>query len=172
MKIGLISDIHADADGLRIALDRLGQLGADKILCAGDLVERGTGGDAVIDILRAANIPTIKGNHEFSILAKHRRRAESGSGGLGFRELTAESLSYIESLPERLKLSFGECSLLLAHGTPWDDFTFAFPDSAPMLFKRIAYMAKSQIVVLGHTHEPMCVHVGATRVLNPGSIHL
>src|SRR6185436_19051698 len=117
--------------------------------------ERGSGGDAVIDILRAANIPSVKGNHEFSVLAKHRANAETGSGGLGFRVLTAESLSYIESLPERLSLSFGGCSLLLAHGTPWDDFTFAFPDSAAILFKRIAYMAKSQIVILGHTHEPM-----------------
>lgn len=44
VRIGLISDIHADYEGLQNALALLDRLGVDRILCAGDLVERGMGG--------------------------------------------------------------------------------------------------------------------------------
>jgi Icc-related predicted phosphoesterase len=57
MNIGLIADIHADYDSLKIALDILEGKAADTILCAGDLVEKGPKGDAVADLIRQRNIP-------------------------------------------------------------------------------------------------------------------
>ncbi len=89
MKIGLIADIHGDEAGLRRALDLLDGLGAERILCAGDLVERGSRGDAVIDLIRQRGIPCVKGNHEYIMLSKQESLEETGSpGGLGSRCLT------------------------------------------------------------------------------------
>jgi predicted phosphodiesterase len=62
MKIGLISDIHGDIDALRMALEHLHD--ADHILCAGDLVEKGSAGPAVVDLIRERSIPTVRGNHD------------------------------------------------------------------------------------------------------------
>ncbi len=53
MKLGLIADVHADLDALQMALSRLKQAGVDSTICAGDLVEKGMDGDAVIDFLQS-----------------------------------------------------------------------------------------------------------------------
>jgi len=171
MRIGLIADIHGDFGGLQRALEILDESKVDTILCAGDVVERGHEGDRVIALLRERAIPCVKGNHEYILLSKDKSMRETGSpGGLGFRQLTDESLAYIEALPDRLSLEVGGKTILLAHATPWDDFTFAFPTSRPKLFQRIAAAANSDIVILGHTHEPLVARVGATWIFNPGSI--
>ena len=171
MRIGLISDIHADLDGLVGALALLDGLGVEAILCAGDLVERGHGGDAVIELVRARAISCVKGNHEYITLFKQEAVEREGDpGGLGFRPLTAGSIDYLRALPDRLRLSFEGTPLLLAHATPWDDFTFVYPESRPGLYRRVAEAAQADFVVLGHTHVPMLAQVGATWIANPGSV--
>ena len=55
MRIGLISDIHGDIDALNTALTLLKAQGAEKILCAGDLVEKGTEGDAVVRVIKGTD---------------------------------------------------------------------------------------------------------------------
>lgn len=65
MKIGIISDIHADPTALDKALSRLrDKHQVDMILCAGDLTGYGNQPNDVIDRLRTENIPTVKGNHD------------------------------------------------------------------------------------------------------------
>src|SRR5688500_15974650 len=66
MKLGLIADIHCDVEGLNRAIRMLEDRGADVIWCAGDLVEKGRGcdGDSVVDTIRHAKIPCVKGNHD------------------------------------------------------------------------------------------------------------
>ena len=64
MKIGLISDIHAQLARLDCAIDILQSQGVDMILCAGDLVNRGHEGDTVVERIRAVKIPTVRGNHD------------------------------------------------------------------------------------------------------------
>ncbi len=173
MKIGLIADIHGDEAGLRRALDLLDGLGAERILCAGDLVERGSRGDAVIDLIRQRGIPCVKGNHEYIMLSKQESLEETGSpGGLGFRPLSDSSLAFIEALPDTQSFELGGKSILLAHATPWDDFTFVYPSSRPDLFRRIEWRAQCDVVILGHTHLPMKVKVRRTWIFNPGSIYV
>lgn len=40
MKIGLLSDIHGDLDGLRKALKLPDSFGVEQLVCAGDMVEK------------------------------------------------------------------------------------------------------------------------------------
>ena len=48
MKLGLLSDIHGDAVALELAWAHLVVLGADRIVCAGDLVGYGPHPDRVV----------------------------------------------------------------------------------------------------------------------------
>ena len=48
MRLGLISDIHADLGALDAALGALVERRVDRIVCAGDVVEKGPDGDAVV----------------------------------------------------------------------------------------------------------------------------
>src|SRR3954470_17828493 len=67
MKLGLISDIHADLDHLRRALILLRERGAETILCAGDLVDGESEGNAVVEFVRQQNIPCVQGNHDHAL---------------------------------------------------------------------------------------------------------
>ena len=35
----------------------------------------------------------------------------------------------------------------------------------------VVQTAQAQIIILGHTHRPMQVHIGSAQVINPGSIY-
>src|SRR6185436_11569456 len=101
MKIGLISDIHASAKALLHALDILQGQAVDSILCAGDLVDKGNQGDAVVAQIRQHNIPSVLGNHDWS--------AEQNQGWLlrHYGEthpmlLSEERLDFLATLPDTL----------------------------------------------------------------------
>jgi putative phosphoesterase len=171
-RLGLIADIHADLEGLHKALALLDRLEADRIICSGDLVERGYDGDAVIDLIRSRSISSIKGNHEYIILHKHRSMQETGKpDGLGYREMRPDCMEFIKALPDNLRLEIEGVRLIMGHGTPWDDFTAVLPDSRPGLFQKIAQKSEADVVVLGHTHQPLYAQIGPVLILNPGSIY-
>lgn len=64
MRIGIISDIHGDMQSLTAATSCLRQSSVDLILCAGDLVERGSDDHGVIAYLRQQAVPCVQGNHD------------------------------------------------------------------------------------------------------------
>ena len=65
MKIGIISDIHGNAEALQVVLQKLE--GVDRLFCLGDIV--GYGADPVycIDKMKEIGCPCLKGNHEGAI---------------------------------------------------------------------------------------------------------
>src|SRR6185437_4001235 len=74
MKLGLISDVHGDPVALELAWSHLTVLGADRIVCAGDLVGYGPFPDRVVKIVVERGIASVRGNHD-------RWALERGPGG-------------------------------------------------------------------------------------------
>lgn len=72
MKLGLISDIHADYGALVSAINRLETVhNLNEILCAGDLTGYGTQPDEVIALIRDRSITTVRGNHDSPSVETH-----------------------------------------------------------------------------------------------------
>jgi hypothetical protein len=67
MRIGLISDIHEDADGLRRALDSLRRAGSDRIVSLGDVCENGEGIVETCRLLDRAGVVGVWGNHDYGL---------------------------------------------------------------------------------------------------------
>jgi putative phosphoesterase len=173
MRIGLISDIHGSLWGLEKALALLEREGVDTILCAGDLVERNPQGREVVALIRERQIPCVQGNHDAH--AEDNQRWLRGMGATLFSSewiLDDETLAYLRGLPLSLTFEFEGTRLLLAHATPWDQSTYVMPRGNPFLYYRVAEAADADLVVLGHTHEPMRVDVSkhGVEILNPGSV--
>lgn len=169
MKIGLISDIHADARALRLALDILQGQGVDRILCAGDLVDKGVEGDAVVALIRARQIPSVLGNHDY-IAERNQHYLLRNYGENHPMLLTEETLAYLDTLPDRLTYTLEDRRILVAHANPWSRDEYVFPYSKPALFKQVAQYAEADVVILGHTHEPMIALVDEVSIFNPGSV--
>lgn len=175
MRIGLISDIHTEIDNLKRALDLLDEHGVMGVLCAGDLVEKGPawGGNAVVDLIREREIPTVRGNHDSSARSNERwlrANAEPGHPALAERLLSAETLDFLDTLPLKRTYDIRGQRLVLAHGTPWSEWQYVYPNAMPSLCDRLAEETNADVLVLGHTHRPMRIEVADLVIVNPGSV--
>ena len=185
MKIGIISDVHANVENLRRALALLRDLGADEIVCAGDLVDGETEGEAAAQLIIKQQIPCVQGNHDHALsgaTAAHYAewREQWDEAELGFHPwqysddgLTDETLDYLRDLPLARRFEWAERRVLLRHASTWDQVTYCYANGRPDPFYRIAAEAQAQAadyVILGHTHMPMAVEVGGVWVFNPGSV--
>jgi putative phosphoesterase len=171
MKIGLIADIHADLDGLEMALKFLRDKQVDTILCAGDLVDKGAHGDAVVARIRRENIPTVYGNHDV-IARETRDYLRNHPAAQPELILIDDSITFLEGLPKILTFTFDGCTLLLAHGAPWDENDYLYPISDAARFRQVFEVARTNYVILGHTHCPLVVYVsGKGTIINPGAVY-
>jgi putative phosphoesterase len=161
MRIGLISDIHADASALGRALDVLEQRGATRLVCLGDTVEKGEQGDRVVEMLQANAVTTVRGNHDENAVRAYLE---------GERSLSAQSVAWLEALPATRAYRWEGERVLLAHGSPQRVDEYVFPDQIPKKFKRAIRTLECDLLLLGHTHQPMSVQLGSLWMVNPGSV--
>ncbi len=64
MKIGIFSDVHGHLEELKKTLALLKSLEVDEMICAGDLVDKGTQSDEVVALMQESAIPCVQGNHD------------------------------------------------------------------------------------------------------------
>lgn len=167
-RIGLISDVHAQLGALERALEVLTVRGVDRVLCAGDLVDKGPDGDAVVALVQRSLIPCVLGNHDESA-ARHHQLIDGSSPA--DRELSEDTVGYLLDLPLTRSYVIEGQRLLLAHGIPTSNRVYFFEDRGkPKELKRWARNPQHEYVVLGHTHRPMDVDWLGVRYLNPGSV--
>lgn len=172
MQIGVISDIHADLLALVKAVTFLREQDVEQIVCAGDLVEKGPDGDVVVKFLRLEGIQCAQGNHDYDVIGNQawlRRHAE-GNLKLRVRLLTDETIEYLRALPRTIEIQNNGKKIVVAHGTPWHSGQYVFHNSPPGIFRYLIKETGADIMILGHTHTPMIVHVGSAMVVNPGSV--
>ena len=62
MKIGIVSDVHGNAEAFQVVLNEIKDV--DQIYCLGDIVGYGADPEYCIERINSMMIPTIKGNHE------------------------------------------------------------------------------------------------------------
>lgn len=167
MRLGLIADIHADYEAMLASIDLLLGQGVDKIVCLGDLVEKGYQGDACVHALQTYLIPCVRGNHdELAII----NQADSGDDPR-WQALNPHTQATLQRLPLTLDYLYEGYRLLLCHGTPDDTWTYCHPNWMPAKqFKTIAARNDADIILCGHTHRPMDVCYAGVRFLNPGSV--
>jgi putative phosphoesterase len=155
VRIGVVSDIHCDHESLARALDAM-EGAVDRVWCAGDIVIQYRFCDITTRVLREADAVAIRGNHDMALT---KSAASSGA---------AEEVAWLAALPNEHREEIDGCRLLMTHGSPWEphgDYISARNDKW-----RRADELGADIVVVGHTHEPMVTTFGTTLVVNPGSL--
>ncbi len=168
-KIGLLSDVHADVMSLRAALDVLESNEAGEILCAGDLVEKGPEGDAVIRLLQDEKTPTVMGNHDHYAMTHLAQLVDAQ--GKAEHGLIDASITFLEKLPNYLQFEREGKRLFLAHGTPYDKYEYLFLNSPVALYQLVLEETDyADVIILGHTHAPMIVRIEDSYIVNPGSV--
>jgi putative phosphoesterase len=159
VKLGIVSDIHCNAAGLRRAIDLMGDI--DELICLGDSIWEYRFSNEVVALLEERAAHTILGNHEEGFLGPLGERARAREG------TDPALLDWLAARPHRIELDCGGKRLLLVHSTPWEP-RGAYIHPGDALLARFAE-AEADIVLYGHTHRQVVKRFGDVLVVNPGS---
>lgn len=168
MRVGIISDIHANIYGLRAVLKKLKQ--ADIILCAGDILGYYPFVNEVFHELDKHHIHYIRGNHDDYVLrGKPRKKNDiiQGSINLTKNKITKLNLRKLKQAKTRYTAIIDGIKIKMYHGSPWNtQEEYIYPNYPHFgRFKKI----KADVLILGNTHYPFIKKVGNLLIINPGS---
>jgi putative phosphoesterase len=161
MKIGIVSDIHADAVALRRILDDMPAV--DMTLCPGDAISEYRFCPETIALLQEARALCIQGNHEQVLFGGRNPAYLKKCQG----RFAADALDFLATAPASRNLQCDGARVLLVHASPWEPHDeYIYPGSARLeQFASLAY----DLVCFGHTHVPLIHQAGNVTVINPGS---
>jgi putative phosphoesterase len=157
LKIGIVSDIHCNANGLKEALRLMGDV--DELLCLGDCVSQTRFSNEVVAMLMDRGAQVVLGNHDVEFLTRL-AGAASQKGVVDDR-----LVGWLRGRPERLEMDVAGKRLLMVHAAPWTR-DYVYPGSREM--KRFAEV-EADFVLGGHTHTLFAGRIGRALVINPGS---
>lgn len=168
MRIGLISDIHANHIALEAVLLALRDV--DLILCAGDLIGYYFKPNIVIRTILEYKVKFIIGNHDRYIIQPplHPNQILQRSIEMTKAALYPEYMALLSGKAPEMNLVMDGIQIAMFHGSPWDPLEeYVYPDYPH--FDRFATI-DADIIILGHTHRPFEQCAASRIILNPGSV--
>jgi hypothetical protein len=148
MKLGILADIHENADELRQAIAILEKHGIDRFVVLGDVFEMGHRIEETVRLLRDVAAVGVWGNHDIGLCfdpsVKVRQR------------YSAAVLDFMGSLQPRLEID----GCLFSHVEPWLDphkiedlwYFDGPPDTSEKLARSFA-VVPNHVIFLGHFHR-------------------
>lgn len=177
----VITDIHGNMPALQAALQRIDELGIERVFCGGDLVGYGPQPNEVCALVAEREIPTIYGNYDYAIgrdledcgcayITPHDRELGQQSVVWTLEHTDQRSKDFMRELPFDLRFNVGETSVHLVHGSPRKVNEYLFEDKPASLYERLAAAESADMLVFGHTHKPWDHEYGGVRFVNCGSV--
>lgn len=165
MRLGVVSDIHANRPALDAVLDAMPAV--DSVVCVGDVVGYNPYPADCLDRIRAAGWPTVQGNHDRTVETPERYHNEMAHAGLTLAHdrLDDDQRGWLRRLPESRVVADGRVRLVHSHPARQDAYVY------PEEFASLApHLGSERVLLLGHTHVPGSAWVEGTLVVNPGSV--
>lgn len=172
MKIGILSDAHGNALGLKTCLRFLEAQRIEKLYFLGDAVGYLPDVNGVLAELEGKKAVCILGNHEGMLLGKlpiDSERDKIYRLAETRKKLEPAHGRIIEEWKDRLAVELDGRRLLFVHGSPWDPLCgYVYPDTPIDAFADLPHDA----VFMGHSHRPFIRKAGNVLVVNVGSCGL
>jgi diadenosine tetraphosphatase ApaH/serine/threonine PP2A family protein phosphatase len=151
MRIGLLSDVHANLFALRSAIGRLRVEGVDAWICAGDLVGYGPHPNECVETIAELGATCVTGNHELMLLGDlpTTRAGRLARQSIGWTRgvVRADVRSYLAALPRTVQ----PAGMFVAHGSPDDPEEYVRTDERAA--DLLGSLSDERLLVLGHTHR-------------------
>jgi putative phosphoesterase len=164
MRVGIISDVHANRVALEAVLEDMPDV--DELVCAGDIVGYNPHPTACVAAVRDRGVPTVMGNHDRMVVTgRNFRGNHMARAGVEHArtELDDDAIEWLSGLPDE-RILF-ERRLKVVHGHPDDPDRYTYPaEFSPGM------LGDEDVLVMGHTHVQHAAQYGEGIVLNPGSV--
>ena len=170
--MGVVGDVHCEAETLGRVLDALERMNADPVFCVGDLVDGPGDADVTLAIVEKRGVHCVAGNHERWFLEGDQRTLKDAT-----QELNDASLAFVESLPRIRRYDTPAGRLMLCHGIGRDDEAWLLPDTRGYALQDIPTLRELMLdpsvdfLIGGHTHERMIRVFPGLTVVNAGTIY-
>ncbi len=171
-RVGVIGDVHCQADALERVIATLGEASLDAILCVGDIVDGPGDADVTCSLLRASEVQCVAGNHERWLLAGEHRSLDGAT-----QNISAETRAFLQGLPKLRRYETPCGNLLLCHGVGEDDESMLRPDTRGYGLQDIPALRDLMLdpsvdfMVCGHTHQRMVRQFVGLIVVNAGTLY-
>ncbi len=175
-RIAVISDVHGNLPALEAVTADITRRGVDRVVNLGDHASGPLWPAETVALLIQQPWHQIAGNCDRQ-LVRQPPTEHGASERFAFERLSDGQLQWLAALPGTLRVVD---EILLFHGTPVDDEAYflevveqrrvrlATPDE---LTQRLGGFTEP-VVLCGHSHIPRVVQLGATLIVNPGSVGL
>lgn len=178
MRIGVMSDIHANLVSFEAVLRALDREQIDTIVCLGDVAAIGPQPHEAIERLRSLNCPVILGNADAWLLDPKPAVEENEDAkrivdiNLWCRkQLSPTDLAFIRSFSSTHEISLDDgLKMVCYHGSPksnTDKISATTPDDE---LKRMLSGCDASLLAGGHTHTQMLRRYGNKLIINPGTV--
>ncbi len=149
MRYGIISDVHSNLEALNAVLAELDLLGAQSLLCLGDIVGYGPNPNECCEVLRERGCLAISGNHDEAAVSNLGTESFNTIAREALRwtqaELNEENRAFLKCLPSERKFE----KFSIVHGAPVNYFDYISDvRDAQRAFERV----NSALTFVGHTH--------------------
>ncbi len=168
MRIGLISDIHANLPALEAVLDDMPPV--DDIVCAGDVVGYNPWPAECLKRVREVASVSVQGNHDRTVDTPSRYAANPmAEAGLEHAQsaLDDEQMEWLATRPKRTTIVDGLYRLVHSHPDPDELESYVRPRQFPEMRP---YLDEHDGIVLGHTHIQHKAVIDDRLIVNPGSV--
>lgn len=155
MRLGILSDIHANYEALSAVVEAFTHENIDEYYCLGDTVGYGGSPNECADVVRRLVKATILGNHDAAVAGRmdysYYYEAARHALDLHSQVLTAENMAWLRGLPYQVKLD--QIGVHLCHGSPvrLEEFEYIFaPEQAREclpIFDQLGHLT-----LIGHSH--------------------
>jgi len=170
MKIAILSDIHGNLEALQSIGDAW-----DELWVLGDLVNYGPNPAEVVDYVRKNGAIVVRGNHDHAVgygadpqCSPAFRQMARAMQTYTEAVLSDEQKAYLRRLPTTVQKVVDGRRFFLCHATPAEPL-FQYGPREEAFWAREAAAVDAEILLVGHTHLPFILNVGAQQVVNPGS---
>lgn len=158
-KLGVISDLHANFEALKVTLKWLGDHDVKDVVCLGDIVGYNANPVEVTYLAWDRLTFSLKGNHERYVLGEEARGVKDEKLEVirwTRDQLSSDYLRWLGALPDSHLL---DAAVLLTHGSPRDPDEYVFKTSTSE--ECLRYLGDKypgvRICFMGHTHLPMLI---------------
>lgn len=163
--LALLADVHGNLPALEAVLGDISAAGVEETYCLGDLIGYGPDPSGVVARMRAAGIPTVRGNYDDGVgnrrgvcgcyyATEEARRDGDASYAFTDAALSDADHDWLAALPDSIRFEVGSLRVLLAHGSPRKINEYLLPDRTDALLARLADAAEADVVCVGHVHMP------------------
>ncbi len=161
-RVAVFGGVYSNWLALEAALEDMERRGVDAVYCLGDLGAFGPHPDRSVELLRARDVPVLRGNYDDS-LARGLDDCQCGytdprdnhyarlSYRYTFARTSPEHRAWMGTLPEELRFRLGEAEVLCCHGSPRRTNEFLWESTTPTHFLAKLGREHGADVILG-TH--------------------